>query len=150
MNVDKKLVEQALVLTKSCFLQSRIERMADNVQAVSILLEQALTPRPQFYYNQPVLVSDDGIEWVSALFKGYSGVDNRMFNASPYVGDDDEDISWWRYYKPDASAVSLPNWLPASTPIGYVEAPVSTRLVYSKDRTMYCVIPEPRVVELEK
>ncbi len=140
--MNKKLIEEAIdVLIPKA---GGASHPVANASIAIELLKQAIAPEPRFYFNQPVLCSDDGKSWISAFFRRYQNLDGFPFlvMANGELGS--------KYCKPDPDAVSLPNWLPTINGAAPVEVfSDSTEKVYfSKDKTMYCIIPEPKYLEV--
>ncbi len=142
--MNKKLIEKAIdvLIPKAGGASYPVANASIAIE----LLKQAIAPEPLFYFNQLVLVSNDGNCWFRAILKGLEPDFNGEYSAlSETTG-----VVRWKYCKPDLGAVSLPNWLPTidgSTPPGVFSSDTET-VHFSKDKTMYCVIPEPVYLEV--
>ena len=110
--MNEKLVREALALLD--------ERVSTRDEMVKELLQEAIAPKPHFYKNQPVLVSNDGEDWVKRYFNKIEEVhDGSKFSfstpiagATSYSGTDARQ-TYWKYCKPDPDpdAESIINWI---------------------------------------
>jgi len=93
MKNDK--VKQALSALNNWFGKS------DELKVVINLLEEALTPEPRFYKNQPVLVRcNEGNDWVQAILRR---IDHDGYLTHAGIG--------YQQCKPDPDAESIINWV---------------------------------------
>ncbi len=135
--INKKLIEEVIeelgVYTSTNALVNAVSK-----------LKEAITPKPRFYYNQPVLVSDGlNAPHVAAFFRGYD--DGRFVTVETLGG---AELSWDNCI-PYPEAVSIPNWLPYDkTKTVFTNSNKKERVIYSQDKTMYCIIPEPKYLEV--
>ncbi len=132
--MNKKLIEEAISLCGDDSTRSKM---------IHDLLKQAIAPKPRFYKNQPVAVSNDRACWFSAVLKNITtDLVDKYFAQSETT-----EVVRWKHCKPDPDAVSLPNWLP--TPKDFSDLiGIEDERILSKDKTMYCIIPDPKFLEM--
>ncbi len=131
--MNKKLIEEAIEKVRECEITAT---------DLITLLKQAIAPEPRFYLRQHVLVSNDGNRWYCAILKK---IDTNLFHKY-FAPAEATNVRQWKFCKPAHYAVSLPDWLPVTE---RTEEFTDGYYVHiSKDKTMYCIIPEPEYLEV--